>query len=71
MIPEVASVFMQATMPPYHLWKSGRSGMVWRQTRQTGGVFLMYPGGSQVSMHFEPTPNKWVTRLTRRVVRLL
>ena len=33
---------MQAIMSPYHLWQSGSSGPVWRQTSQTGGVFLMY-----------------------------
>ena len=41
MIPEVSCEFMQAIMSPYYLWQSGSSGMVWRQTSQTGGVFLM------------------------------
>ena len=43
MIPEVTYEFMQAIMSPYYLWQSGSSGSVWRQTRQTGGVFLMFP----------------------------
>ena len=41
MIPEVSCEFMQAIMSPYYLWQSGSSGTVWRQTSQTGGVFLM------------------------------
>ena len=41
MIPEVSCEFMQAIMSPYYLWQSGSSGLVWCQTSQTGGVFLM------------------------------
>ena len=47
---------MQAiTMSPYYLWQSGSSGSVWRQTSQTGGVFLMmgvdYQVGTIVPRH--------------------
>ena len=59
---EVASVFMQAIIPPYNLWKSGTSGTVWRQTHQMGGFFLMqlvldvwFLGRQKHKLHSTPT----------------
>ena len=38
-------------MSPYHLWQSGSSGPVWRQTSQTGGVFLMHAPSTGSVLH--------------------